>query len=518
MHPWTFPSPRGLSLLTLLALAAGCHGKDGEDTDSGANVCMPPQLDLTTGVAAYVGGEVTDHLGEHIQSGDVDGDGIPDPIISSTAVTVDDNEFVGKVYIGKGGTTGEVDLGTAALATMTGTNEYDYFGEGLRVADFQGDGYAEVMVGARGSDRGDEDGGQAYVFYGPLEGDMKAEDAELKITTQGDDDLTDACPWDDPSAPILDFTQSNLGRGLVNGDFDDNGIMDIAVGLPGTDWLFMYSGPFEAGYQEVLYCLADSLYDDALTTYGHATNDLDELGTSLEVADLDADGMDDLLISAPAYYLDGVRVGKVETLSAPLSYSPDGSIQFSANAGGVVGTSLANRPNGAMASVGDVNGDGFDDVLLGVDYGVTESGSIGGSKEGKAILVYGPLATELTVDQADAIVTGTVAGDKVGASVASAGDVDGDGATDLLIGAPGVDEGGSEAGAAYLYFGPITGGLSADDADVRFDGAAEVRAGGAVAGGGDLNADGFGDIYVSATGNPSEFARGATYLFYGCVR
>ncbi len=512
-------SPRAslLAPLVCLAVLTACNDKDKETDDTGTSACLPPEMSVNDAGAVFLGTSPTDHLGERVGTGDNNGDGVPDVVISSTAASVDDVEFVGKVVVGHNPGEGSVDLATAAAATITGDNEFDYLGEGLRVADFTGDGYSEVMIGARGSDDGDEDGGAAYIYYGPLEGDLKGADAELKVTVQKD--LYDPCPpYQYEIPPVLDFAQANLGRGLVNGDFDGNGYMDIAVGLPGSDALFMYAGPFEAGYLEVVFCLANDKTDE-LTTYAWGVTELDELGTSLESTDLDADGGDDLLVSAPQFYEDGVRVGRVFTLLGPLDYSKDAGIQFTADDGGVEGTSLSNRPNGVMAAVGDVNGDGFGDVMLGVDYGLTETGSVGGSKEGRAILVHGPLASELTVDQADAIITGALPGDKLGSSVSKAGDVNQDGQTDFLVGAPGVDIKGEDAGAAYIFLGPLSGSISAEEADVRIDGpASEMGAGTAVSFAGDVNADGFDDMYITATGDPSGYSTGATYLLYGCIR
>lgn len=507
----------GLLLSGLALGAAGCKDKEVEDSDSGTNLCLPPEMSVSDAEAVFLGPAPTDHLGERVRSGDNNGDGVPDVFISSTGATVEGTEFVGKVVIGHNPGTGNVDLATAAAATITGDNEFDYLGDGLAVSDFTGDGYSEVMIGARGSDTGDDDGGSAYIFYGPLEGDLKGDDAELKVTVQ--QGLYDPCPpYEYEIPPVLDFAQANMGRGLVNGDFDGNGFMDIAVGLPGSDALFMYAGPFEAGYLEVVYCLANDKTDE-LTTYGWGVTELDEFGSALASTDLDGDGGDDLLIASPAFYQAGVRVGRVFTLHEPLDWSKDAGIQFSADGGGVEGTGLANRPNGEMAAVGDVNGDGFGDVLFGVDYGATESGSIGGSKEGRAILVHGPLKAELTVDQADAIITGVAAGDKLGSSVASPGDINADGVTDFMIGAPGVDVKATDAGATYLFFGPIEGSLTADNADVRIDGAASgVGTGTAVSGAGDVNADGFNDMYITAPGDPSGYSTGATFLLYGCVR
>lgn len=509
--------PLLLPLSALLALVA-CKDKDTGGDDTGTNICLPPQMDLGAAETVFLGPTATDHIGEYVRAGDNNGDGVNDVIVSSTAASVDDGDFVGKVVVAHNPATGTVDMATAAVATITGNAEFDYLGEGLYSDDLSLDGYAEVLVGARGSDDGAEDGGRAYVFYGPLEGDLKGEDAELAITVQ--EDVYRIC-YADEMPPEIDFTQSLLGQGIVSGDFDSDNSRDIAVGLPGTDWVFLYAGPFEAGELtvETMYywdCL-ENTHNDELSAFVEGDNEGDETGTRLAVADLDADGGDDLLIATPSYYRDGQRLGKVFAAMGPLEWQT--GMNLDSGDAGVVGTGMANRPSGVVEGVGDVNDDGFGDFMMGVEYGVEETGSLGGSKEGKALLILGPLSTELTVDMADATIVGVNPGDRVGASVSAAGDVNGDGVIDLLVGAPGVDRAGTDAGAAYLVFGPIEGSMTADEADVRMDGpSAGLGAGAAVSSAGDVSGDGFTDMYVTAPGDPSGYATGATFLMLGCVR
>ena len=107
-----------------------------------------------------------------------------------------------------------------------------------------------------------------------------------------------------------------------------------------------------------------------------------------------------------------------------------------------------------------------------------------------------------------------MAGALAGLQVDVPGDVNGDDYADFLIGAPGSDYGGAEAGAAYVVFGPISGTVTLDKADVRLDGVAPgQRAGYGVSKGGDVNTDGYADLLVS-TAN----ATGAVFLVHGCGR
>jgi hypothetical protein len=108
-----------------------------------------------------------------------------------------------------------------------------------------------------------------------------------------------------------------------------------------------------------------------------------------------------------------------------------------------------------VSSAGDVDGDGLDDLLLGA-----RTNGAGGSSAGKAYLILGssllPATPPVTIDLslADHSFVGENVYDSAGASVSSAGDVDGDGFDDLLVGAEGVDSGGVSAGSAYLLLSP----------------------------------------------------------------
>ena len=111
---------------------------------------------------------------------------------------------------------------------------------------------------------------------------------------------------------------------------------------------------------------------------------------------------------------------------------------------------------------------------------------------------------------------GAAAGDNLGRSVAGAGDVNGDGYADVIVGAP-TTRGGADAGAAYVYFG---GPGADDVADLTLLGAAAGDYFGcAVAGAGDVNGDGYGDVIVGAYGNDAGgAAAGRAYVYFGGAR
>lgn len=166
----------------------------------------------------------------------------------------------------------------------------------------------------------------------------------------------------------------------------------------------------------------------------------------------------------------------------------------------------------SVACAGDVDADGVTDVLIGAPHDPT-----GGPSAGAAYLFLGPLSERRSVRAADATLVGEAPRDGAGVSVAAAGDVDGDGHDDLVVGAWHNDGAASNSGAAYLIYGPTVGTISLADADVRIVGEGEEdSAGFVVAGAGDLDGDGRDDLVVSAFHAAGERPdEGAVYVLYG---
>ena len=145
----------------------------------------------------------------------------------------------------------------------------------------------------------------------------------------------------------------------------------------------------------------------------------------------------------------------------------------------------------AVSGAGDVNGDGHADVIVGAIYN-----DAGGFDAGRAYVYYGGSGADAV---ADLTLTGAATGDYFGLRLSKAGDVNGDGYADVIVGAYSNDAGGANAGRAYVYYG----GPGADAvADLTLTGAvANDQFGVSVSGAGDVDGNGFADVIVGASGN-----------------
>lgn len=420
-----------------------------------AQVSPPPDI--------QVKGEARDDgFGRGVaRAGDVDGDGFEDYIFGADGDD-DAGTGAGEAYLFYG-PLGHKLRARNADAKITGESALDGLGGAVSSAgDVNGDGFDDLLIGARSNDTRGTQAGRAYLFHGPLEGVHGALEADAIIS--GD--------------PFDEMGWSVAPAGDVNGD----GFDDVLVGAWMADLVgeaFLFLGPLDGELTP-----ADA---DASVT---GVTFHEELGDAVTAGDLDDDGIPDLVLGAPRPPVNGADPGSVYVFFGPVSGN------FAANqADAIVSGETDGDDFGTAVGVGDVNGDGVDDLLVGADQ-LFSNGA------GKVYVFHGPLAGVISAATADAVLLGEVSnpqeGDLFGQAVASPGDTDGDGLDDVLVGAPSNAAGGTRAGRIYLFHRPLTGTIEAATADRIATGSAYDRLGTTVAAAGDADRDGLGDLLVGA--------------------
>jgi hypothetical protein len=466
---------------------------DGVDQDGDGLGCEPRgTLDVWTGSVPWSSGMTGAGTGWDAEyAGDVDGDGFDDFLTGGPAFWSGD---VGETRLVYGTNTlagGVQPLG--GHPGFQGAAASDFGGYASAPAgDVDADGYDDFIVAAPGSDLGAVDGGAAFLVYGGGARQTGVTD----MSTLGARFLGQA-DYDFAGASVM---------GL--GHFDGDAYADFAIGSAGTD----FGGVTDAGAVSIFYGGATpysgnyQLSTAAATVHGTSTWTAMADQNGIASADLDADGMDDLLVGA--WDFSGARYGADVFL-----FYGDGT----GLAGDVPVTAADAQFHGTvgwwsyieLANAGDVNGDGYEEILIGLpDQQADEMGA--------AYLFYGSSLRESgTIDDyaADAIFNGSPDNDYE--LTVTAGDINGDALSDVVIGSPWNSTSADSAGAVYVWYGgTLAGAYSATAADAQYYGTtADGHLGSDVAAGGDMDGDGFQDLIIGGYGEAS--SDGSAFLVLG---
>ena len=485
---WSYTGPHGAGVGGSVAAASDVDGDGFDDIVIGAdgeNAGTPGEgraylfLGSSSGPGStpawtQQGGQVNARLGYSVSgAGDVNGDGHPDVIVG--AIRYDGAQVdEGAVYLHYGSPVG---LASTASWSTTGGQASAVLGASVAPAgDVNGDGFGDVLVGADGYDGDFVDEGRALLFFGSSTG--------LPLVP----DWTAS-----PGQADADFGVSLAGAGDVNGD----GYADVVAGARLFD-----DGESDEG-RAYLYLGSPSGLSAAPDWTAEGDQAEAWFGVSVASAgDVDGDGFSDVVVGAPLFDNPEDNEGRAWLYLGSASGLP-GSSSWTAEPDEV--HSWFGR---WVASAGDVNGDGYGDVVVGA---LAADG--GDADEGRAYVYLGSAsglaptaAWTVEADQAHA---------HLGDPVAAAGDVDGDGYSDVLVGAPDYDGGQVDEGRVWLYSGSATG-LSASPtwtAEVDQDGA---QFGGSLACAGDLNGDGYADVVVGAHEYDGGLVdEGRVFVFFG---
>ncbi len=390
----------------------------------------------------YERDQATSYLGRSVAcAGDVNGDGYSD-IVFGAPFFDSGNTNEGRVFVFHGSATGL----PSSVTWLTEGNQ-DGANAGASVAcagDVNGDGYSDIIYGAPLHDNGQADEGRAVVHLGSATG------------------LQTAAHWTVES----DQASANAGTSVSSaGDVDNDGYSDVVVGTPLWD-----GGQTDEGRIQIARGSASGL------TIVHQTLEPDftgeQRGSSVACAgDVNGDGYADVLSGSPLHSSGG-EVDLFLGMSTGISAVPTSLSGFQANA----------RFGRSVASAGDINGDGFSDVIVGAQF---HDGTF--INEGR-VRCYPGAAASIS-NTADRVLPGPVGSSAYGRTVASAGDVNGDGYSDVIIGAPGGNR-------AYVHYGSPAGtSLVPDRTYIQM---AIAGFGYCVSGAGDVNGDGFSDVIIGA--------------------
>jgi hypothetical protein len=477
-----------------------------------SNAAAPREFQSLGAITVSINGTYENEtLGYALSSiGDFNGDGLDDFVIASPLFGITPTDNIGRVYLfyGTHDGPGQNRSPNDANIIIEGIDKYGAMGYSAHGAgDINNDGYSDLLVGAPFNHGTISVPGKAYLFFGGpnfSEHIIHANDAD--VTFHGGN--------------VHDFFGLSVAGG---GDFNGDNCDDILIGayidnVRGTNSgsTYIYFGHDGTWPKDINTSNANIRLNGEKYSWS---------GYSVSFAgDVNGDGLDDILIGAPGSYLGNEKHGRIYLVMGWDPKSPIGPVYDDVLEKMAVSSyygELNSSAGWAVSGVGDVNGDDYDDFLIGAPGDQPSIFDKTGCQPGMAYLFFGKrnwTSGSSSLDMASNIqLNGETACDKAGISVSGAGDVNGDGLDDFIIGAYWNNQSGWHAGKAHLILGRMSGWapvMSLVNSDMTYGAETDNDwVGWSVSSAGDTDGDGNDDILIGAPeSNQSAKGGGKAYL------